>query len=134
MLKFFTWLEMPVNISQHRGSAGIFNNRSFAFRAKLAHFIGVCWSTNYLCFKLYLPIFLMSIVLLLISVIAFLSPRCSFYITPRNTYSSILVFTFVLLFNYLWFTCNSVLLCGDVELNPDPNQNTAKNFCLPLEL
>ena len=52
--------------------------------------------------------------------------RCSFDINLRNTYTSILIITIALLFNYLWFKCNLLLLCGDVELNPRPNQNTAK--------
>ena len=67
-------------------------------------------------------------------VIAVISPSCSFYITSRNTYTSILAITIALLFDYLWFMCNLLLLCGDVEHNPGPNQNTAKKiFFLPLE-
>ena len=61
-------------------------------------------------------------------VIAVLSPRRSFCITLRNTYTPILVITVTLLFNYLWFTCNLLLLCGDVELNSGPNQNSAKEI------
>ena len=68
----------------------------------------------------------MNLLLLLVFEIAVLSPRCSFYINLRNTYTSILIITIALLFSYLWFKCNLLLLCGDVELNPRPNQNTAK--------
>ena len=76
----------------------------------------------------------MNLVFFLDFVIAVLSPRCSFYIASRSTYTSRLVITVVLLFDYLWFTCNLLLLCGDVELNPEPNQNSAKKtFYLPLE-
>ena len=118
---------MPVNITQYRGSVGIFNNRNFAFRSKFTNFIGhTCWGTNHLYFKLYLPIFPMNLVLFLVSVIAVLSPRCSFDIASRNTYTSILVIIVALLFHYLRFTCNLLLLCDDVELNPGPNQNTPK--------
>ena len=39
-----------------------------------------------------------------------------------------LIITVALLFDYLWFTCNLLLLYGDIELNPGPNQNTAKKF------
>ena len=70
----------------------------------------------------------MNLVLFLVFAIAVLSPRSSFYITSRNTYTSILVITVPLLFDYLCFTCNLLLLCGDVELNPGPNQNTAKRL------
>ena len=80
--------------------------------------------------KLYLPIFPINLVLFLIFVIAVLSPRCSFYITSRNTYLSKLVITVALLFIYLLFTCNLLLLCGDVELKPGPNQNTAKKLSI----
>ena len=81
-------------------------------------------------FKLYLPIFPINLVLFLIFVIAVLSPRSSFYITSRNTYLSKLVITVALLFIYLLFTCNLLLLCGDVELKPGPNQNTAKKLSI----
>ena len=135
MLKFVICLEIPVNTTQYRGSVGIFNNRNFAFRPKFTNFIGhTCWSTNHMYFKLYLPIFAMNLVLFLAFAIAVLSPRCSFYVTLRNTYTSILVNTVALLSDYLWFTCNLLLLCGDFELNPGPNQNTVKGtFNLSLE-
>ena len=81
-------------------------------------------------FKLYLPIFPINLVLFLIFVTAVLSPRCSFYITSRNTYLSKLVITVASLFIYLLFTCNLLLLCGDVELKPGPNQNTAKKLSI----
>ena len=128
MLKFFICLEMPVNITQYRGSVGIFNNRNFAFRSKFINFIGyTSWSATHLNFKLYLPIFPMNLVLFLVFAIAVLSPRCSFYITSRNTYTSILVITVALLFDY---PCNLLSLCGDVDLNPGPNQNTAKKLSI----
>ena len=99
------------------------------FTPKFINFIGLkCWTTNHFYFKLHLPILQMNLVLLLVFVIVVLSPRCSFYITSRNTCTLMLVITVALLFNYMWFTCNLLLLCGDVELNPGPNQNTAKNF------
>ena len=69
----------------------------------------------------------MNLVLFLVFTIAVLSPRCSFYITSRNTYTSILVIAVALLFDY---PCNLLLLCGDVDLNPGPNQNTAKKLSI----
>ena len=72
----------------------------------------------------------MNLVLFLLFVIAVFAPRCSFYITLRNTYTTILVITVALLFDYLWFTCNLLLLCGDVELNPRSNQNTAQKLLI----
>ena len=129
VFKLFTFLEMPVNITQYRGSVGIFNNRTFAFRPKSTKFTGhTCWSTNHMYSKLDLPIFPMNLVLLLVFPTAVLAPRCSFYIISRNTYASILVITVPLLSDNLWFMCNLLLLCGDVELNPGPNQNIAKNL------
>ena len=75
MLKFFTCLEMPVNITQYRG---VFNNCHFVFRRKFRNFIGhKCWSTDHFCFKLYLPIFPMNLVLLLVFVMIDLPPKCS---------------------------------------------------------
>ena len=59
-----------------------------------------------------------------------LSPRPSFHITPINTGTSILVITIALIFDYLCFKYNLLLLCGDVELNPGPKQNTAKKFTI----
>ena len=70
----------------------------------------------------------MNLVLFLVFAIAVLSPRSSFFITSRNTYTSILVITVPLLSDYLCFTCNLLLLSDDVELNPGPNQNTAKRL------
>ena len=70
----------------------------------------------------------MNLVLFFVFAIAVLSPRRSFDISSRNTYTSILIITVALLFDYPWFTCNLLLLCGDADLNPGPNQDTAKNF------
>ena len=123
----FLCLEMSVKIIHYRGSVAIFNNRNFAFRPKFTNFIKhMCWSTNRSYFRLYLPIVLMNLVLFLVFIIAVLSPRCSFSITSRKTCTSILVIAVALLFDYLWFTRNLLLLCGDVELNPGPNQNTTE--------
>ena len=122
---------MPVNITQYRGSVGIFNNRNFTFRPKFTNFIGhTCWSTNDMYLKLYLLIFSMNLVLFFVFAIAALSQSCSFHITSRNTYTSILVITVALLSDYLWLTNNLLLLCGDVELNPELNQNTAKKLSI----
>ena len=74
--------------------------------------------------------FPMNLVLFLVFVIAVLSPRCSFYIDSRSTYTSVLVITVAILFDYLWFTCNLLLLCDDVEFNPGPKQNTAKKLSI----
>ena len=41
-----------------------------------------------------------------------------------------LIITVALAFDYLCFKCNSYLLCGDVELNPGPKENTAKKFTI----
>ena len=71
----------------------------------------------------------MNLVLLLVFVIV-LSPMRSFYITPSNTCTSMLVITVVLIFDYLWFKCNLLLLYGDVELNRGPKQNTAKKISI----
>ena len=126
VLILFTCLEMPVNITQYRGSVGIFNNRNFVFRPKFSNFKGhKCWSSNHLYFKLYYPISPMNLVLFLVFVTV-LSPRHSFHVTPSNTYISMLVITAALIFYYLRFKCNLLLLCGDVELNPELKQNTSK--------
>ena len=133
-----TCLKMPVDITQYRGSVGIFNNRNFVFRPKFSNFIGLkCWSSNHLYFNhLYFNIsmiFPMNLVLFLVFVIV-LSPRRSFHITPINAGTSMLVITVALIFDYLCFKCNLLLLCSDVELNPGPKQNTAKKIdSLPLK-
>ena len=120
---------MPVDITQCRGSIGIFNNRNFVFRAKLSNFIGhKCWDSNHLYFKLHCLMFPMNLVFL-VFVIVF-SPRLSFHITPINTGTSMLVITAASVFDYLCFKYNLLLLCGDVELNPGPKQNTAKKFTI----
>ena len=123
----FSCLKMPVDITQYRGSVGIFNNRNFVFRSKSSNFIGhKCWNSNHLYFKLHL-IFPINLVLFLAFVIV-LTPRRSFHITPINTSTSMLVITVALILDYLCFKYNLLLLCGDVKLNPGPKQNTAKNL------
>ena len=125
----FTCLKMPVDITQCRGSIGIFNNRNFVFRAKLSNFIGhKCWDSNHLYFKLHCLMFPMNLVFL-VFVIVF-SPRLSFHITPINTGTSMLVITAASVFDYLCFKYNLLLLCGDVEINPGPKQNTAKKITI----
>ena len=74
--------------------------------------------------------FLINLVFFLAFIIAVLSARCSFYITSRTTCTSMLVITVALLYDYLWFKCSLLLLYGDIELNPEPRQNTTKNFSI----
>ena len=38
--QIFTFLEMPVNITQYQRSVGLFKNQNFAFRPKFTNFIG----------------------------------------------------------------------------------------------
>ena len=59
-----------------------------------------------------------------------LSPMRSLHITPINTGTSMPVTTVALIFDCLCFKYNLLLLCGDVELNPGPKQNTAKKFTI----
>ena len=40
-------LEMPVNLSQYRGSVGIFNNRNFFVQSKVPHFSYLNENDNY---------------------------------------------------------------------------------------
>ena len=117
------------HITQYRGLVRIFNNRNFIFRPKFSNFLGhKCSSSNHLYVKLHYPIFPMNLVLFLVFIIV-LSSRHSFHRTPRNTCStSMLVTTVTLIFDYLWFKCNLLLLCVDFELNPGPKQNNAKKF------
>ena len=104
---------MPVDITQYRGSVGVFNNRNFVFKSKFSKFIGhKCWNSNHLYFKLHYPIF------------------PSFHITPINTGTSMLVTTAALIFDYLCFKYNLLLPCGDVELNPGTKQNAVKKFTI----
>ena len=103
---------------------------NFVFKSKFSNFLGhKCWSSNHLYFKLYYPMFPMNLILSLVFVIV-LSPRRRFHITPIKTSTSMLVITATLIFDYLCFKCNLFLLCGDVELNAGPKQNTAKNLQL----
>ena len=81
-------------------------------------------------FKQQLLIFLVNLVLFFLFVFVVLSPRCSFYITSRTTCTAMQVILVVLPFDCLWFKCNLLLLCGDVELYPGPKQITAKKFSI----
>ena len=69
----------------------------------------------------------MNLVLFLVFVIV-LSPRRSFHVSLINTSISMLVITVAIIFDYLCFKLNLLLLCGDVELNPEPKENTEKNL------
>ena len=39
-------LEMPVNLSQYRGSVGIFNNRNFFVQSEVSHFTHLSDNNN----------------------------------------------------------------------------------------
>ena len=130
--------------TQYQGSVGIFNNGNYVFRPEFINFIGHnCWSTNQFYFKLHFPIFPMNLVLLLAFVIVVLSTRCSFYITSRNSCTSVLVITVALLFDYVEFICNLQLCAVYMEFtvamwwcwtqSRTQSQYCKKNFYLPLE-
>ena len=68
----------------------------------------------------------MNLVFFLVFVIVVLSPWCSFYVTPRNTCTSVLAIIVFLLLDYLWFKYNLLLLFRDVKLNPGPKKKHCK--------
>ena len=70
----------------------------------------------------------MNLALLVFEIV--LSPRPSFLMTPINTGTSILVIAVALIFDYLCFKYNLLLLCGNAELKPGPKQNTVKKFTI----
>ena len=67
----------------------------------------------------------MKLILFLVFAIVVLLPRCSFYITSGNPCTSMLVIV-ALHSDYLSFKCNLLMLCGDIELNSGPKNNTAE--------
>ena len=79
--KFFTCLEMPVNITQYRGSVGIFNNRNFPFRPQVLERKSLIFQTTSSGISIEFSTVFAFVVIVL-------SPRCSFFITSRNTCAS----------------------------------------------
>ena len=97
---------MLVNITQYKGQQ--------EYSTTVILFLSQNSQTLYDIEMLYI------IVMLFVFVTVVRSPRCSFYMTSRNTSTSMSVITVALLFNNLRFKYNLLLLCGNVELNPVP--------------
>ena len=114
-------LEMPVNLSQYRGSVGVFNNRNFFVQSKVSHFFHLSNINSNNNYNLEIgPLILLNkimLVLLLLNLIFLFKGNGSKH---KKVIIWTLFSTFVS-YNFLcWLYILLITLSGDVQLNPGP--------------
>ena len=122
-LGIFSFLKMPVNLNQYRGTVATFNNSNYYH--KLTYSLGqMCQNTFFLncAFSLCNISFLL---VLLVSV--FLTLKSDSYNSTKNFYTQSFLVTISLL---TWLYSLLILLSSDVELNPEPKRVTISKISI----
>ena len=125
-------LEMPVNLSQYRGSVGVFNNRNFFVQSKVSHFFHLSDINSNNNYNLAIgPLILLNkitLVLLLLNLMFLFKGNGSKH--KKVIFIWTLFSTFVS-YNFLrWLYVLLITLSGDVELNPGPKRNTVQTLSI----
>ena len=119
-------LEMPVNLLQHHGSVGIFNNRNFFIQSKVSHFTYSSDNNNNnnLAIDLLILSNKIALVLLLLNLMFVFKGNGSKY--KRITFIWALFSTFITCNLLCWLYILLIILNGDVELNLAPKRKAAQ--------
>ena len=125
-------LEMPVNLSQYRGSVGVFNNRNFFVQSKVSHFFHLSDINSNNNYNLAIgPLILLNkiaLVLLLLNLMFLFKGNGSKH--KKVIFIWTLFSTFVS-YNFLrWLYVLLITLSGDVELNPASKRNTVQTLSI----
>ena len=123
---------MPVNLSQYRGSVGVFNNRNFFVQSKVSHFFHLSDINSNNNYNLAIgPLILLNkitLLLLLLNLMFLFKSNGSKH--KKVIFIWILFSTFVS-YNFLrWLYVLLITLSGDVELNPGPKRNTVQTLSI----
>ena len=114
-------LEMPVNLSQYRGSVGIFNNRNFFVQSKFSHFSYLSdnnTTNNNINLTIDLLFLLNKIALVLLLLNLMFVFKCNGSKHKKIIFIWTLFSTFVSCNLLYWLYIFLITLSGDVELNP----------------
>ena len=118
--------EMPVNLSQYRGSVGIFHNRNFFVQSKLSYLSDNNTTNNNANLTIGLLFLLNKIVLVLLLLnLMFVFKRNDSKHKKKMSFISTLLSTFVSLTCFIGFIF-LFTLSGDVELNPGPKRKATQ--------
>ena len=125
-------LEMPVNLSQYRGSVGIFNNRNFFVQSKFSHFSYLSDNntnnnTNLTIGLLFLLNKIALVLLLLNLMFVF---KCNGSKHKKITFIWTLFSTIVSCKLLYWVYIFLITLSGDVELNPSLKRKTTQTISI----
>ena len=126
-------LEIPVNLSQYRGSVGIFNNRNFFVQSKFSHFSylsdnNATNNNTNLTIGLLFLLNKIALVLLLLNLMFVFKGNGSKHkkITFIWTFFSVFVSYNLLYWLYIFL----ITLSRDVELNPGPKRKAAQTLSI----
>ena len=124
-------LEMPVNLSQYRGSVGIFNNRNFFVQSKVSHFAYLSDNNNNDNNLAIGPLILLNKIVLVLLLL-----NLMFVFKGNSSKHKKIIFIWTLFSTLVscnllhWFYILLITLSWDVELNPGPKRNAAQAFSI----
>ena len=135
LLKSLSLLEIPVNLSQYRGSVGIFNNRNFFVQSKFSHFTHLSYynnnnnnNNNDLAIGPLILLSKIALVLLLLNLLFVFNGSGSKH--KKIIFICLLFSTFVSCNLLPWLYILLITLSGNVELNPGPKRKAAQTFSI----
>ena len=121
-----SYLGMPVNLVQYRGTVGVFNNRKFRNKMVANKFYSSKCGFNAELAVLE-PSSLHQIILLLLTIVMCMSKDNYVQSIKRLCISFIITISIHSILP-LWFYSISITLSGDVETNPGPKRNSTETF------
>ena len=121
---------MPFNLSEYRGSWGIFNNKNFSVQSKVSHFTYLIDDNNNNNLTIGFLILLdkLGLVLLLVNLMFVFKGNASKH--KKIIFLRTLFSTFVSYNLLRWLYILLITLSGDVEQNPGPKRNAAQTLSI----
>ena len=121
-----SFLKMPVNLNQYRGTVGTFNSRNYYHKLTLS-LEHPCQSAFFL--NCVFPLCKISFLfVLLISV--FLTLKSNSYRSTKHFYTLSFLLAIITIWSLPWLYSLLILLSVDVELNPGPKHVSASNISI----
>ena len=117
---------MPVNLNQHRGTVGTFNNRNFYHKLTLS--LGRPCQNTFLL-NCAFP-FCNNSLLFVLLITVFVTLKPSSYRSTKHFHTLSFLVTIITIWSLPWLPSFLILLSADVELNPGPKCASTRNILI----
>ena len=119
---------MPINLTQYRGTVGVFNNRNLPIKKTCDIFYSRL--LQQLLSKIYSIKILVFLLMFAIRFVICIITAQNVRLVHRSFFKSLCFITIVLYIYYVWVYFITIKLSGDIEENPGPQSNPCSISCI----